>query len=85
VLHATPSLRPFLRLTILKFRAPVTPDELRKIGIGLYGEDWKPRLAKAMPCTERSINHWLAGTRKIMPMVEARIRSLAIGQTGGQS
>jgi hypothetical protein len=55
----------------------MTPAELRSIGESLYGERWKELLAARLPCSDRSIRHWLAGTRKIMPMVEARIRSLA--------
>jgi len=55
----------------------MTPDELRAIGERLYGEDWQEPLAKVLPCSERAIRHWLKGTRKIRPMVEARIRSLS--------
>ena len=54
----------------------MTPAELSSIGESLYGERWQEMLAAKLPCSERSIRHWLSGKRKIMPMVEARIRSL---------
>ena len=62
----------------------MTPDELRSIGEALYGKHWQTPMAEALPCETRTIRHWLAGTRKIQPMVEARIRSLRDGQSAGQ-
>jgi hypothetical protein len=62
----------------------VTPDELRAVGEALYGKYWQTPMAEALPCETRTIRHWLSGKRKIRPMVEARIRSLAIGKDIGQ-
>jgi len=57
----------------------MTPDELRAIGEALYSKHWQTPMAEALPCTTRTIRHWLSGKRKIRPMVEARIKGLAAG------
>lgn len=44
-------------------RDTVTPDELRRIGMSLFGEGagWQSRLAEAMGYDRSSVTRWLAG------------------------
>jgi hypothetical protein len=53
----------------------VTPDELRAIGVKLYGDQWQTPMSKALPCSTRTIRYWLSGKRKIHPKIEVRISS----------
>lgn len=55
----------------------MTADELREIGERLYGPRWQLKLARALPVSTRTIRHWLKGTRKIRPPMEALIKSLS--------
>jgi hypothetical protein len=61
----------------------MTPDELRAIGVKLYGARWQTPMAEALPCDTRTIRRWLSGKRKIRPMIEARIKALV--ETPSQS
>jgi hypothetical protein len=57
------------------------PDELRSIGEQLYGPRWQTPLARALPVSTRTIRYWLAGKRKIRPLVAERIKGLVAAAT----
>lgn len=58
-----------------KRNAAMSAEELQAV-LAAFGPDGKPILADLMPTTIRTIDRWLAGTRKIQPVEAARIRSL---------
>ncbi|WP_151765805.1 hypothetical protein [Acinetobacter colistiniresistens] len=43
----------------------LTPDQLRTIGIALFGKGFKIQLADYLGVDRRRINHWLDGDRPI--------------------
>ncbi|MHC5536726.1 helix-turn-helix domain-containing protein [Singulisphaera rosea] len=51
----------------------LTKEEFREICEAVGG---KKTVAKFLPVTVRAVEHWLAGTRRIQPPEEARIREL---------
>ena len=53
---------------------PLLQEELRAI-IAAFGG--KQVFAEALPARIRTVDRWLAGTRRIRPLTAARIRSLA--------
>ncbi|MDB5311707.1 MAG: hypothetical protein JWO38_5909 [Gemmataceae bacterium] len=55
----------------------MTPSELRTLGEQIFGPVWKTKLAKALPVSTRSIRFWLAGDRKMRPVIAERIRAMA--------
>lgn len=57
-------------------RRDMTPGELRKNGLRLYGKVWQTKLARALPVNPRTVRRWLSGDRKIHPAMAERIRSL---------
>jgi hypothetical protein len=54
----------------------MTPEELRKIGLALYGTDWQVHLAAALRVSTRSIRYWLSGKHKINKRTEGAIAAL---------
>ncbi len=61
----------------------MTPADLRSIGERLYGPRWQTKLARALPVSTRTIRYRLSGKRQIRPVIEERIRGLAMGQEAG--
>lgn len=51
----------------------MTKEEFRVICVAVGG---KKAVAEFIPVTVRAVEHWLAGTRRIQPPEEARIREL---------
>ena len=39
----------------------MTPDMLRRIGIALYGHEWKGAMARKLQVNERTVRRWAAG------------------------
>lgn len=54
----------------------MTPAELRRIGLRLFGPRWQTPLARAIPVNARTVRRWLAGTQNMRPAIAERIRSL---------
>lgn len=57
----------------------MTKEELRAICDVVGGPE---AVAEFVPATLRAVHHWLAGSRKLRPPVEARIRELYRQHTG---
>ena len=55
----------------------MTPEELRKLGEGIYGARWQSALAAKLKVTTRSIRRWLSGQHKISEPVAMAIKSLS--------
>ena len=49
------------------------PAELYELGSKL-GRGWQTKLARLLPCNVRTVRYWLAGKRKISPMIAERIK-----------
>jgi hypothetical protein len=58
----------------------MSPDELRKIGEGLYGKRWQTALARTLPVSSRSVRYWLSGKHPIREVIAERIRGLGTGK-----
>jgi hypothetical protein len=54
----------------------MTPTELREIGEALYGKHWQTKLAVRIKVDPRTVRRWIAGKRKISPLVADYIRTL---------
>ena len=53
----------------------MTPSQLKNLGKTL-GEGWQSKLARLMPCNDRTVRYWLKGERAIRPPVAERIRQV---------
>jgi hypothetical protein len=54
----------------------MTPAELEIAGRLLYGARWQTSLARNVGVTNRSVRRWYAGTRKMKPESEEKIKIL---------
>lgn len=43
----------------------LTPDDLSRIGIALYGEYWQTPLARYLKVADRTVRRWFAGENAI--------------------
>lgn len=55
---------------------PMTPDELRRIGQIVFGENWQTPLSKSVGVEARLVRYWVAGDREIPPHRAQLIRAL---------
>lgn len=53
----------------------MTPEDLRLIGVALYGGRWRAGLAEHLDVGERLLNRWLAGTAPIPDGVLAELKA----------
>lgn len=54
----------------------MTPDELRALGLALYGYEWQSPLARALGVTPRSVRFWASGQRPVPPPLVEKIAAL---------
>ena len=58
----------------------MTPTQLAKHGVRLYGSEWKRPLAAALGVTERTMQRWASGTHPIPEGVTGDVERLRCAQ-----
>jgi len=51
----------------------MTPKQLEKAGKTLYGQNWRPHMARALKTTQSTINRWANGSVHVPGPAEAAI------------
>ncbi|MFO1189261.1 MAG: hypothetical protein U1E97_06660 [Alphaproteobacteria bacterium] len=59
-------------------QSPDPRAELTRLGTALFGPRWQSSLARAIGVSDRTVRHWVAGSRPVPPDAIARARECLI-------